>query len=132
MVEARKVTLEALNREVEKIGSLLRSMNVQIEAIRTRVTDLEQVEGNGKEKPLPLAGKMPLPGNRPRAAGKRPDNGDDIFYRAGKEPQPGEGNGNGNNDRDGQGSKRAGKDNGDKGKGKGKDQGQGQSKPKGR
>ena len=123
MVEARKVTLEGLNREVEKIGSLLRSMNVQIEAIRTRVTDLEHLDGNGKGKHLPPAGSKT---GHALAAGKRPDDGGEIFYRAGKDPTPDDGD---DDDKGGgQGSKRAGKDNGGKGKGQG--QGQGQGKPK--
>jgi hypothetical protein len=42
MADDSSLTLEQLNLEVEKIGSALRSMTVQIAGIRTRVADLEQ------------------------------------------------------------------------------------------
>lgn len=41
MTDDSNLTLERLNLEVEKIGSVLRSMSVQIAGIRTRVADLE-------------------------------------------------------------------------------------------
>ena len=47
---------ENLSREVERIGSLLRSMSIQIEAIRARVSDLERW-GPLSHGPVIAAGK---------------------------------------------------------------------------
>ena len=47
---------ENLSREVERIGSLLRSMSIQIEAIRARVSDLERW-GPLSHGPVITAGK---------------------------------------------------------------------------
>jgi hypothetical protein len=41
MDEQGGLTLENLSREVEKIGSLVRSISVQVGGLRTRVADLE-------------------------------------------------------------------------------------------
>jgi hypothetical protein len=113
MAEPGKVNLERLNREVERIGSLLRSMNVQIDAIRIRVSDLEHLE------------KIAHKGSKitHRAAGKTPGDGDGGLKAAGKTPgeddafDDGKGGGQDNGSQSG---RKPGKDNGGKGKGQGK------------
>jgi hypothetical protein len=50
MTDDSNLTLEHLNLEVEKIGSLMRSLSVQIAGIRTRVTDLELWGPEGVQK----------------------------------------------------------------------------------
>ena len=82
---------ENLSREVERIGSLLRSMSIQIEAIRARVSDLERW-GPLSHGPVIAAGKEDTgKGGKEGKGGKgdggkhdcgRPngdDNGDDQF-----------------------------------------------------
>jgi hypothetical protein len=54
VTEDSSLSLEHLNQEVERIGSLLRSMSVQISGIRNRVTDLEL---GGSKRMLVTAGK---------------------------------------------------------------------------
>jgi hypothetical protein len=111
MAEAGKVTLERLNREVERIGSLLRSMNVQIDAIRTRVTDLEHLEkiaGKGSKIAFRTDNTLGDGDGWLKAAGKTP--GQDDEFDDGK---------GGGQDNGSQTGRKAGKDNGGKGKGKG-------------
>ena len=59
MADDSSLTLEQLNLEVEKIGSALRSMTVQIAGIRTRVADLEHwgVDGINNGRHLVAVGK---------------------------------------------------------------------------
>ena len=73
MTEESKLTLEILNREVEKIGSLLYSVSVQISGIRARVADLElgdPFSGVTNRGETTLGGKDEHGDKR---SGKRPD-----------------------------------------------------------
>ena len=73
------LTVEQVNLEVEKIGSMLRSMSTQIAGIRARVADLEGLEGphNGNGGGLLAAAK------------KRPKTGKKVGAKRGKrKPEP--------------------------------------------
>ena len=80
---------ENLTREVERIGSQLRTMSIQIEAIRARVSDLE---GWGPRRTVKAGGKDEEGGK-----GKDENNGkgDDEGKQDGG-GRYGNGNGNGN------------------------------------
>lgn len=91
MADDSSLTLEHVSSEVEKIGSMLRSMSVQIAGIRTRVADLEQWGVNGAHngngggvivaakkaaKKRPKVGKKrPKPGKRKPKPGKKSKRG---------------------------------------------------------
>lgn len=92
---------EDLTREVEKIGSQIRSMSIQIEAIRARVSDLESWGPR-------------YPGGTVKAAGKDEDGGKGKDENNGKGKKGGKegngnGNGNGNYNEDGNGKGKRGK-----------------------
>ena len=73
MTEESRLTLDSLNREVEKIGSLLSSVSVQISGIRARVADLElwgSLSGVANGSDTTAAGKRESGDKSP---GKRPD-----------------------------------------------------------
>jgi hypothetical protein len=67
MREASTVTLEGLNQEIDKIGSLVRSMSIQIRGITTRVADLER--WGPRSEIVAMAGKEGK-GKKPGKGGK--------------------------------------------------------------
>jgi hypothetical protein len=86
MTDDNNLTLERLNLEVEKIGSLMRSLSIQVAGIRTRVTDLELWGPEGVQK-RNSTGFIAAGKNK-----KRPSKGKNGKGKRGKQSIKGRGN----------------------------------------
>ena len=82
MQDGSNPSTENLSREVERIGTLLRSMSIQIEAIRARVSDLERW-GPLSHEPVITAGKEGIGKGKEGKGGKggKGDGGKQDFGR---------------------------------------------------
>ena len=99
MQDRDKSSQEDLTREVERIGSQLRSVSIQIEAMRARISDLETFGPRHARGPVRAGGK-----DEDHGKGKDEDNGKGGKKENGKE-SGGNRNGNGNGDGNGKGKR---------------------------
>jgi hypothetical protein len=88
MANGNGLSLEVVHHELERLGSLVRSLSTQIASVRVRVSDLERWD------PISGRGELRLLGKDTKKKGKRKGKG--KGKGKGKQPGKGKGKGKGN------------------------------------
>jgi hypothetical protein len=69
MANGNGLSLEGVHLELEKLGSIIRSLSTQIAGVRVRVSDLEHWDGTKIKGELNLLSKQPRPKGKPKGKG---------------------------------------------------------------